>query len=183
MKTWISGVFAVLLMVGGLTACGGDRGADELDAYLLADELRQSSDDLTRMARLYTVTGEDRYRTYFQRILDIRNGISPRPNMPYEAYWDITLATGQMPTADGEAKALRDLLRDAGLSDAQMDLVSQVEANSNALAQLENQALNATTPAELENVRGILHSQDYHNRKMQIMWPLNQLLRSLMPEN
>ena len=28
------------------------------ESYLLADELRQSSDDLTRMARTYTVTGE-----------------------------------------------------------------------------------------------------------------------------
>ena len=180
MKTWILGTLAAMLMIVGLTACAGD-GSDDLDAYLLADELRQSSDDLTRMARLYSVTGEERYKTYFQRILDIRNGASPRPSIPYEAYWDITLATGQMPDAGGETKALRDMLRDAGLTGAQMDLVAQVESNSNALAELEDMAFSASTPEQLETARAMLHGQEYHNRKMQIMWPMNQLLRSLMP--
>ena len=33
-------------------------------SYLLADELRQTSDDLTRMARSYVVTGDTHYKTY-----------------------------------------------------------------------------------------------------------------------
>ena len=55
--------------------------ANELryQSFLLADELRQSSDDLTRMARTYVVTGNPLYKTYYQHILDIRNGASPRP--------------------------------------------------------------------------------------------------------
>ena len=36
------------------------------ESYLLADELRQSSDDLTRMARTYTVTGDPLFRKYFK---------------------------------------------------------------------------------------------------------------------
>ena len=42
-------------------------------SYQLADELRQSSDDLTRMARTYAVTGNEKYQKFFNRILTIRN--------------------------------------------------------------------------------------------------------------
>ncbi|NBR97153.1 MAG: methyl-accepting chemotaxis protein, partial [Verrucomicrobia bacterium] len=38
-------------------------------SYQLADELRQSSDDLTRMARTYAVTGNEKYQKFFNRIL------------------------------------------------------------------------------------------------------------------
>ena len=48
-------------------------------SFKLADELRQSSDDLTRMARTYAATGNPVYREYFQEILDIRNGTRNRP--------------------------------------------------------------------------------------------------------
>ncbi len=57
------------------------------DSYKLADELRQSSDDLTRMARTYVVTANPRYEEYFQRILDIRNGRAPRPVRYSGIYW------------------------------------------------------------------------------------------------
>jgi CHASE3 domain sensor protein len=41
----------------------------------LADELRQSSDDLTRMARTYVVTADPIYKQHYQTILEIRDGI------------------------------------------------------------------------------------------------------------
>src|SRR4030095_16569935 len=53
--------------------------ARRYQSYKLADELRQSSDDLTRMARLYAVTGEARYQAYVARILDILGGRGPGP--------------------------------------------------------------------------------------------------------
>ena len=43
------------------------------ESYKLAEELRQSSDDLTRMARTYVVTEDPRYEEWFRRILAIRN--------------------------------------------------------------------------------------------------------------
>ena len=36
----------------------------------LARELHQSSDDLTRFARTFAVTGDTRYRDYFHKVLD-----------------------------------------------------------------------------------------------------------------
>ena len=43
-------------------------------SYLLADELRQSSDDLTRLARTYAVTGDGKYEQLYWDVLAVRNG-------------------------------------------------------------------------------------------------------------
>ena len=48
-------------------------------SYQVADELRQSSDDLTRMARTYVITGDPRFESMYWEILAIRNGKAPRP--------------------------------------------------------------------------------------------------------
>ncbi|MGB5297696.1 MAG: hypothetical protein WBN08_17540 [Thiogranum sp.] len=85
-------------------------------SYKLADELRQSSDDLTRMARTYTVTGEPVYKEYFRRILAIRNGEAPRPENYGDVYWDFVSATGEQPSLDGEPAALRTLMRRKGFT-------------------------------------------------------------------
>src|SRR5665213_2128867 len=45
----------------------------------LANELFQSSEDLTKMARSYVTTGNPIYEKFFFEILDIRNGKRPRP--------------------------------------------------------------------------------------------------------
>ena len=58
-------------------------------SYAVADELRQSSDDLTRMVRTYVVTKDPRFEKMYWDILDIRNGKKARP-MRYESiYWDL----------------------------------------------------------------------------------------------
>ena len=51
-------------------------------SYLLADELRQSSDDLTRLARTYVMTGDPKWEQQYFEILDIRGGKKPRPAHP-----------------------------------------------------------------------------------------------------
>ena len=69
---------------------------ERLEARDLADNLRQTSDDLTLMARLHAITGDPLYREYFDEILDIRNGDAPRPaNYFGVPYWDIVLDTGE----------------------------------------------------------------------------------------
>ncbi len=53
----------------------------------LGHELRQSSDDLTRMARTYVITGNPVYRSHYQEILDIRDGRRPRPTSTSATPW------------------------------------------------------------------------------------------------
>ena len=52
------------------------------NSFELAERLRQSSNDLTRMVRLYVSTGEARYRDHYREILEIRNGTAARPVAP-----------------------------------------------------------------------------------------------------
>ena len=49
------------------------------NSYLLADELRQSSDDLTRLARTYVATGNPKFEREYWQVLGIRNGERPHP--------------------------------------------------------------------------------------------------------
>jgi len=61
------------------------------NSYLLADELRQSSDDLTRLGRTYVVTADPEYERQYMQILDIRNG-KARPQDYHRIYWDFVAA-------------------------------------------------------------------------------------------
>ena len=57
------------------------------ESLRLAYELRQTSDDLTRMARSHVATGDPRYLTWFREILAIR--AERRPGR-----WITTASTG-----------------------------------------------------------------------------------------
>ena len=70
-------------------------------SYLLADELRQSSDDLTRLGRVYVTTGDVKYEKQYFDILDIRNGKKPRPLDFHRIYWDIFTVDMKKPRGDG----------------------------------------------------------------------------------
>jgi hypothetical protein len=54
-------------------------------SFQLANELFQSSEDLTKMARSYVTTGDSIYERLFFEILDIRNGKRPRCRRPSAA--------------------------------------------------------------------------------------------------
>jgi len=57
-------------------------------SYFPADELRQSSDNLNRLGRVYVTTGDVKYEKQYFDILDIRNGKIPRPSDYHRIYWD-----------------------------------------------------------------------------------------------
>ncbi len=170
----ISRVIVAFLGLVGLASASNH--ANIFRTYLLVDELRQTSDSLTQMARLYSVTGEERYREYFQRILDIRNGVVARPANPNIAYWDIAIATGEMPPTDGVLAPLRSLLEGAGLSPEQLGLVTEAENRSNSLAVLEQEAFEGS----FEDARNTLHGAEYNQLKAEIMQLINELLESLL---
>ena len=160
---------------------------DRLQRYQLADELRQSSDDLTRMARLYAVTGDERYRDYFQRILDIRHGEAPRPIRYSDIYWDFVTDSHQYPPdrAGTESVALRELMEQAGFTSDELALLEQAEDNSDALAEIETAAmqespevLRAALEIQSDAVKD-LHGADYNRIKAQIMQPIDEMHISL----
>jgi signal transduction histidine kinase/DNA-binding response OmpR family regulator len=160
------------------------------ESYKLADELRQSSDDLTRMARTYVVTGDPRYEEWFRRILAIRNGEAPRPVDYGSIYWDSVTASGEEPAATGETVALEELMRRMAFSEAEFALLRRAQANSDALVALEDRAMAAMKglyadgegrytvrgEPDPELARRLMHGEAYHRAKGRIMQPIDEFL-------
>lgn len=149
-----------------------------LQSFLLADELRQSSDDLTRMVRTYAVTGDGRYRQHFDEIFAIRNGQSPRPENYHFIYWDLVDASNQRPRPFAKPEALLDRMRQVGFAEVELfQLVSAKQASDN-LAAIEQQAMQLVAsgdPLLREQALTILHDEAYHQAKAGIMQPIDQL--------
>jgi PAS domain S-box-containing protein len=152
----------------------------------LAAELRQSSDDLTRMARTYAVTRDPRYKAYYHRILAIRDGRAPRPRNYDHSYWDFVTSAHHYPeTPDGPAIALVERMRQAGFTPAELDLLRQSKDRSDVLVGLEEQAFAAVegrTPGgrpDPELALRLLHGEAYHLAKAAIMEPIDRFLGSI----
>src|SRR5262249_26125108 len=72
-------------------------------SYMLADNFRQSSDDLTRMVRTYADTGDKSFKDQYQAVIEIRNGTRPRPEEYNRIYWDFVAGGEPKPRPDGPA--------------------------------------------------------------------------------
>ncbi len=162
-------------------------------SYLLADELRQSSDDLTRLARTYVVTAEPKYEQEYWTVLDIRNGKKPRPEKYHQIYWDFMAVSDTKPRPDGESIPLQELMKKNGFTDEEFALLKKAEANSNGLVKLETIAMNAVKglfddgtgnftkkgEPDLVLARTLMHSPQYHQYKAQIMQPVNDFFEMM----
>ncbi|WP_283967804.1 HAMP domain-containing methyl-accepting chemotaxis protein [Tritonibacter sp. AK171] len=172
-----------------VTAAGKSR----YTSYLLADELRQSSDDLTRLARTYVVTGDASYEAQYLDILAIRNGDKERPANYHQIYWDFVAADREVPGGSGVTRPLQDLMREAGFTEEEFDYLVEAQANSDGLVNLEVQAMNAVKglypdasgaytvkgEPDMKLARDLLHSKEYHAFKADIMVPVNKFLNAV----
>ncbi len=161
-------------------------------SLVLADELRQSSDDLTRMARTYVLTGNEMFKKQFQMVLDIRNGKLPRPKNYNQIYWDFLTMDGSEPILDGKQIPLKELMKQAGFPDEELALLLLSQKESDDLTYLETKAMNAMigifqdkdgnyTIKDEPNyklAREIMHSDEYHKAKIAIMKPLDQFYQA-----
>jgi diguanylate cyclase (GGDEF)-like protein/PAS domain S-box-containing protein len=146
-------------------------------SFLLADELRQSSDDLTRMVRTYVVTGDPAYKQQYKDVLDIRDGKKPRPEKYQDIYWDLVLADGKPPRPDSRLSvALITLMGQAGFTQEEFDKLAQAKRNSDALTSAEFEAMRLVESSESETdqalARLMVHDAAYHQAKADIMEPI-----------
>jgi len=185
-KIWLTvALFLVLALVFGFYVQAEkhiDRAHEERHAlFLLAEELRHTSDDLTRMAHGYVATGNPVFKQYFQDIMDIRDGRQPRPENYDLSYWNRVLANPQAShPRNGKAVALLDLLRQAGVSDAEIARLTEAKTNSDLLTTLEFAAMQLAESngprmeANRATARRMLHDENYHRAKAGIMEPINE---------
>ncbi len=157
--------------------------------YQLADEMRQSSDDLTRLARTYVVSGGDaKWEKQYFEILDIRNGKIPRPKGYEQIYWDFRAADVDPSKGAGDTIGLIDLMKKHDVSEVELAKLSEAQANSNELVQTETIAMNMVKglyaddngkftikgAPDLAKAREMMHNLIYHQYKAKIMKPMNE---------
>jgi methyl-accepting chemotaxis protein len=157
----------------------------QYDSYLLADQLRQSSDDLTRLVRTYVATGDEQYKDQYNQILDIRNGKAPRPEAYHRIYWDFVAAGNAHPRPLGKPVALADQMKAAGFTEEEFKYLDEANSKSNGLVQLEVQAMklvaagDATTAADRTKAIQLVNSPEYHRYKGEIMTPIDEFYVAL----
>ena len=111
------------------------------ESIRLADSLRKSSDDLTNMVRLYVTTGQPRYRRYYDELLSIRSGTSPRPRNYDAAFWDRVLAGGKSGVTYGPPQSLTALMRATRFAAGEFAALSAALRTSNRLAEIETDVM------------------------------------------
>lgn len=149
-------------------------------SYLLADELRQSSDDLTRLGRTYVITKDPAYEQQYMRILAIRNGEQARPDGYNRIYWDFVAANGQNPRPDSNVRrGLIDLMKDAGFTEGELAKLNEAKNNSDALVNTEVAAFKLVQQtdddpiANQQKAIAMMHDKAYHQNKGRIMSPID----------
>lgn len=182
-----------VLQLNGLMQQVDNMAQVRYQSYQAADELRQSSDDLTRLGRTYVVSGDEKYEKMYMDILDIRNGKKPRPQNYHTIYWDLVLQYGQKPKADGKNISLNQMMTDLGFTPQEFSLLKEAQANSDGLVNMEVKAMNAvkglypdsngnyTVRKEPDRNMAIslLHSNEYHQEKAKIMAPIDKFFIEL----
>lgn len=157
-------------------------------SFILADELRQSSEELTRMARTYVVTGDARYKKHYQELLDIRNGKIARPKQYTPMYWALKIADSPEIKLDtNPAISFRALIKNSKFPDQELNKLLEAEDHSNELAILELHVMKLielngkNSNVDRLRIIAMLFNQDYHKAKVKIMEPISDLY-SLMAE-
>ncbi len=154
-----------------------------LNSYKLAGELRQSSDNLTRMVSTYAVTGNILYKKHYQEILDIRNGIKPRPYDYQNIYWDLVSLNDKRPRPfSNQTISLLDMMAQARFTTEEFEKLREAKNNSDTLTKTEFEAiklLEAKGSVEQkinnrEKAIEMLYDLKYHDAKASIMRPLEE---------
>ncbi|KIO48389.1 response regulator [Nitrosospira sp. NpAV] len=190
----VTGVLLSLLVFFIALRFFGQQELDEVQSvrytsFLVADELRQSSDDMTTMVRAYVDTGDPRFERCYWQILAIRNGELEQPLHYERSYWDLIIGDPKFqPDTEGQKISLRSRMEEAGFTAAELAKLTEAENISNQLVQSERSAFNAMKgrfqdPTGQFDTRGapdpewarrILHGEDYHIAKAEMMRRVNE---------
>ena len=183
----VLGVVAVLVAALFLITTRSLRVADDrteaetrrFESVRLANGLRQSIDDQTRMVRLYVSTGERRYRDHYDEILGIRQGIAPRPRNWSGPLWDYVLANGLAGVRYGPSVSIVDLMRRQRFAPREFAALNAARRASNTLTIVERDVMRRVEPLiedgvdrrDLPALRaqyGRLVDQAYHRQRARI---------------
>ncbi|HEX2840381.1 methyl-accepting chemotaxis protein [Hyphomicrobium sp.] len=113
-------------------------------SYLLADEARQNSADLSSFARTFVATGGDKiYEDRYNEVIARSDGSHARAVDPHRLYWELVLRDDKRPRPDGQKKSLLDEMREEGFTAEELGKLQESKKASDALVALETKAMNA----------------------------------------
>lgn len=149
-------------------------------SILLADEMRQSSDDLTNFARLYVTTKDPYYKDAYNTVLDIRNGDKRRPHMYEGIYWDLVNAGLPINNTEGDDPiSIEERMKNLDFDSTEFNLIEESKNNSDDLVKMEQNAFalidspNCSTENWL-TAQSLLFSHTYMIAKAKIMLPIRE---------
>lgn len=150
-------------------------------SFVLADEFRHTSMNLTSLCRTYVATGEQKYWDAYWEIVKWRSGKTPRPDyVNHELY-------------RGKVKEQKEIMKELGFSEKEFTLLQEASKNSNALIATEDQAMKtiqgkAVVPGPMKPANGesynqfalrIVFDDAYHGEVKKIMAPVDSFFAEL----
>lgn len=150
-------------------------------SYLIADEFRQTSADLTQLCRTYVATGDQTYWQDYWNIVKWRNGDLPRPgNVDSQLY-------------PNTRKKQTDIMLELQFSSRELALLNKVTAGSNSLIAIQEQAMRSVReqhivsgpyqalPAEKPQTfaQRIAFDRNYQHKARHALQPIEQLFTTL----
>ena len=184
LRLWLAAGMVVALSVAFLVYVQSEKRIDVANArriefIRLLEELRDSSDNLTRMVRTFVVTGDPAYEQAYREILDIREGRIPGRSPASQVYWE--LGEGDRPAAGATANGavpLLERMRRAGITEEELRSLQSAKTESDHLTGVEFRAMEEMRrlppddAAARIRVISLLYDADYHASKKRIMEPI-----------
>ena len=157
---------------------------EKAQIQIQADELRQTSDDLTRFTRQYVITEKKQHLENYRRILAIRDGAVARP-LNYEGiYWDLSPQARKEFHPPQTPESLVHRFQNLPLTQHEISLLKESLDASDRLAEIEIEVFAIynhadSTQEERQQAGKRLFDDHYISAKEGIMSPLDKLLRGL----
>ena len=155
----------------------------------VADGLRQSSDNLTRLARSFATTGNPKFEHMYWQTLAIRNGDMAAPRNYERGYWDLAIGDPNFrPEYENTKISMRMQWENLSLTPAETAKLEEAESTSNWLVQAERTALNAAKglfqdeagefvtrgKPDIELARFVLNDETYDTAKARLSRSINE---------
>jgi len=191
-------VLIILLVknINELTATTNEQKDFEHNRHLMvmkSDELRQSSDDLSRFANKYVITSKIKYKENYFTTLDIRNGKVKRPKNYDGIYWNLSKEKREKRHPLTISISLKDEMKNLPYTKYEFEKLQESEKNSNDLVNLEVEAFNAMIGLFKDSngtysikkapnqqlAISLMNSDAYDLAKEKIMLPIDDFLESL----
>lgn len=128
-------------------------------AFAIADEFRHTSMNLTRFARTYAATGEQKYWDDYWTIVNWRAGKIPRPETVHKDLYP------------GESIEQREIMRMIGFTDREFGILDEISKMSNDLISLEDQAMQSVEAGKfIDGPATMLDGEDIKTFAVRILY-------------